>query len=117
MSDFLNYVERNYGCVAEYNRCMEEDAEYRVERGMRVLDSCARNKAKLEAAGDRAMWFCEDCIGCKYYEMVGPTSPGFGYEDIDDVEHGICHHRENPFRPDESFCKGREEGEYNEQTT
>lgn len=108
--DDLARIERAYGSVAEYNRCMEEE----TEKEMRILDNCARNKAKLESAGDRALYFCEDCIGCKYYEMVGPTSPGFYYEDIDDVEHGVCHHKAKPFlNVEEPFCKEREEGEYN----
>ena len=106
--DDLARIERSYGSVAEYNRCREED---NTEREMRILDNCSRNKAKLESAGDRALYFCEDCIGCKYYEMVGPTSPGFYYEDIDDVEHGICHHKAKPFL---NVCKEKEEGEYND---
>lgn len=115
--DDLARIERNYGCVAEYNRSRWEDAEYEAEQEAKAHDWCARNKAKLDAAGDRAMWFCEDCFGCKFYEDVGPTCiDSWGYQD--DVPHGICHHRENPFRPDEPFCKGYEEGEYtDEQTT
>ena len=106
MYDDLARIERNYGSVAEYNRCREEADAEQFEREM----NCAKNKAKLESAGERAMYFCEDCIGCKYYEMVGPTSPGFEFEDIDDVEHGICHHKAKPFlNVEEPFCSGREE--------
>ncbi len=109
--DDLARIERAYGSVAEYNRCREETDAEQFEREI----SCAKNKAKLESAGERALYFCEDCIGCKYYEMVGPTSPGFYYEDIDDVEHGICHHEAKPFlNVEEPFCKGKEEGEYND---
>ena len=32
MADFLDYVEQNYGCVAEYNRCREEDEAYEYEK-------------------------------------------------------------------------------------
>ncbi len=113
MYDDLARIERSYGSVAEYNRCREEADAEQYEREMNYRNSCAKNKAKLESAGERAMYFCEDCIGCKYYEMVGPTSPGFGLEDIDDVEHGICHHKAKPFlNVEEPFCSGREEGEW-----
>lgn len=95
MSDFLNYVERNYGCVAEYNRCREEEEE----RDWSVYETCAENKKKLTEAGDKAMYFCDDCIGCNHYESIGPTTPGFGLGDVDDVEHGICHSTE--------YCKKR----------
>lgn len=105
--DDLGRIERAYGSVAEYNRCREEADAEQYEREMRILDGCARNKAKLKEAGDRAVW-CEDCIGCKHYEVVGPTSPGFGLEDIDDMEHGICYHREIP-PTDGHECKKREE--------
>ncbi len=108
MSDDLAWVERNYGNYTEYCRQREENAEYEAEQEAKAHDWCARNKAKLEAAGERAMYFCEDCFGCKFYEDVGPTCiDSWGYQD--DVPHGICHHKDNPFRP----CKGREEGEYN----
>ena len=108
--DDLARIECSYGSVAEYNRCREEADAEQFEREMNYRNSCAKNKAKLESAGDRAMYFCEDCIGCKYYEMVGPTSPGFGLEDIDDVEHGICRHKAKPFlNVEEPFCSGREE--------
>ena len=106
--DDLARIERNYGCVAEYNRCQEEQ----TEREMNILSRCAANKAKLDKAKaeGKAMFFCEDCIGCKHYESIGPTTPGFYYEDIDDVEHGICHHEGKPFVDIlEPFCKGREE--------
>lgn len=115
MYDDLARIERNYGCVAEYMRCQMEERNEEEEAYAIASENCARNKAKLESAGDRAMYFCEDCIGCKYYEMVGPTSPGFGLEDIDDVEHGICHHKAKPFlNVEEPFCKAKEEGEYND---
>ena len=115
MYDDLARIERNYGCVAEYMRCQMEERNEEEEAYAIARENCARNKAKLESAGERAMYFCEDCIGCKYYEMVGPTSPGFGLEDIDDVEHGICHHKAKPFlNVEEPFCSGKEEGEYND---
>lgn len=89
MSD-LTRIERNYGSVAEYNRCREEDAEREAEKEMKMLAWCNRNKAKLDAAGDRAMWFCVDCFGCKFYEDVGPTSID-SWGNQDDIPHGICH--------------------------
>lgn len=96
MSDFLNYVERNYGCVAEYQRCQMEDEEYAWEKQMEINEKCAKNKAKLNEVGKRAMYFSDNCIGCKHYESVGPMSYSIGWGDTDDVEHGICHHREIP---------------------
>lgn len=109
-SDALAWVERNYGNFTEYCRQRDEEESEQYEREMQAIDHCKKNKAKLDDAGDRAMCFCEDCIGCKHYEMVGPTSPGFGLEDIDDVEHGICHHKAKPFlNVEEPFCSGREE--------
>ena len=107
MSDDLARIERNYGCYAEYARQREEDAEYEAEREAKARDWCARNKAKLDEAGDRAMWFCEDCFRCKFYEDVGPTCiDSWGHQD--DVPHGICHHRKMPIN-DGHDCKRREE--------
>ena len=83
--DDLGRIERSYGSVAEYNRCREEDAEYEYEQQAKRAEYCRKNKAKLEAAGDSAMYFCEDCFGCDSYEDVGPTMWD------DDVPHGICH--------------------------
>lgn len=90
--DDLSRIERNYGCVAEYNRCMEEEMEHEWEQQVKRNEYCKANKAKLEAAGDKAMYFCEDCFGCTFYEDVGPTSwDSLGQ---DDVTHGICNLRE-----------------------
>ena len=114
MSDFLNYIERNYGCVAEYQRCMaEEDNERWFENNAEKWEV---NKEKLTQAGDRAMYFCEDCMGCKHYEDVGPTFyDGHGQ---DDVTHGICHHKEKPFTDvEDPFCKGYEKGVYADEQT
>lgn len=47
MSDFLSYVERNYGCVAEYNRCREEDAEYEAKQRFHQNQYYKKNKALL----------------------------------------------------------------------
>lgn len=105
--DDLARIERNYGSVAEYNRCMEEDAEYEAEQKAKWLSYCENNKAKLDGAGKRAMRYCEDCFGCKYYDDVGPTYiDSWGYQD--DIPHGICRHREIP-PIDGVGCKRREE--------
>ena len=107
MSDDLNRIERAYGSVVEYNRCIEEDAEYEAEQQAKWLSYCADNKAKLEQARERAMRFCDDCFGCKYYEDVGPTYiDSWGYQD--DVPHGICQHREIP-PTDGVGCKRKED--------
>ena len=103
--DDLARIERNYGCVAEYNRSRWEDEEHEAEQKAKELDYCKANKAKLEAAGDKAMYFCEDCFRCKYYEDIGPTHID-SWGNQDDVPHGICHHKE---KMDYQNCKGREE--------
>lgn len=118
MRDDLAWVEHNYGCVAEYNRQRDEADAEQYEREMRALENCKRNKAKLDAAGERAMMDCEDCYGCRFYEDVGPTYiDSWGYQD--DFTHGICHHKGTPYKDIlEPFCKGKEEGDYtDEQTT
>lgn len=108
MSD-LAWIERNYGCIAEYNRCMEENNSEDFAREMKNMEACARNKAKLNEAGDRARHFCYECVGCKWYEDIGPTSYGSCLEDIDDVIHGICHHQGKPYLEEtEESCKGKE---------
>lgn len=103
--DDLTRIERNYGCYAEYARQREEDEAYEYEQQAKRNEYCKANKVKLESAGNRAMYFCEDCFDCKHYEDVGPTS----WDDWgqDDVTHGICHHKElqDIIEP---FCKGKE---------
>ena len=107
--DDLGRIERCYGSVAEYNRSRWEDEEYEAEQQAKRWEYCKANKAKLEAAGERALYFCDDCFGCKFYEDVGPTSwDSWGQ---DDVPHGICHHKGNWYKDDRN-CKGREEGKY-----
>lgn len=85
--DDLTWIERNYGCFAEYCRQRDEDAEYEAEQQAKWASYYADNKAKLDAARDKAKYFSEAevCYGCEHYEDVGPAS----YED--DVPHGICH--------------------------
>ena len=89
MYDDLSRIESCYGCVAEYNRCREEDEERRYEKHMKMNERCAANKKKLEESADIALYFCYDCVNCEHYEDVGPIS--YGIMDIDDVEHGLCH--------------------------
>lgn len=88
----LSYIERNYGCVAEYNRCMEEREQEEAETEFNNQQYYAKNKAKMdEAAKDpnvERMFFSDDCIGCSHYTSIGPTH-GNDW-DVDDVEHGIC---------------------------
>ncbi len=93
----LAAIERSYGCVAEYNRCMEEENDYEYEQEARRRKYYAENKKKLEDASknDNLQYFCEDCVGCKDYVSIGPKC-----ED-DDVEHGICNGSKT--------CKYREE--------
>ena len=85
-------MERRYGCYAECVRQREEAEAYEAEQWEKRAVYCKENKAKLDAAGNRAMYFCEDCFDCTFYEDVGPTS----WDDWgqDDVPHGICHLRE-----------------------
>lgn len=89
MYDDLSRIERCYGCVAEYNRCREEDEAHEYELQMERNERCKANKKKLEDNADIAVWFSDRCIECKHYEDVGPTF--YGTWDIDDVEHGLCH--------------------------
>lgn len=86
MSDFLSYVERNYGCVAEYNRCCEEDMEYEWERQEKARQYYKKNDAlrkKAQADGSYVV-FCDDCFDCPSYTDIGMT------DEYDDVPHGIC---------------------------
>lgn len=88
MSDFLDYVERNYGCVAEYNRCREEDEAYEAEQQYKRNQYYKKNRelfAKAEADGT-LVFFSDSCYysKCPYYTEIHPR-----FED-DDVEHGIC---------------------------
>lgn len=87
--DDLARIERNYGCVAEYQR----QFEYEWAEHQKQYEKCRINKEKLEKAGDKAMYFCVDCFGCEHYEGVGPTHIRYlgSYSVIDDVPHGICH--------------------------
>lgn len=83
----LGWVERNYGSVAEYNRCMEEADELEYERECKRHESYRKNKEKLDKAqeeGLKVVYFADDCVGCKHYEDVSMMC-----ED-DDVTHGIC---------------------------
>lgn len=57
--DFLNYIEENYGCVAEYNRSMNEvnpnentggyEPEY-DENGFDTVQAMIASKGKLDYA-------------------------------------------------------------------
>ena len=51
-----------------------------------------KNKKKLEEAERKgnAVYFSYNCIGCEYYESIGPTQFDGTPEGIDDVEHGEC---------------------------
>lgn len=93
MSDDLSRIERAYGCYAEYVRQKEEQDAYDWEHYHKNLAWVRENKEKLRKANEegKAVYFADDCIGCQYYEEIGPTSYGDWLEDIDDVEHGICH--------------------------
>ncbi len=82
--DDLTRIERMYGCVAEYQRCMEEENE----REMKYALQAKKNKQKLEREKEKVMYFCNGCVGCEHYESIGPTN--YTREMYDDVEHGIC---------------------------
>ena len=82
--DDLTRIERAYGCVAEYQRCMEEEDEREMKRALQAEE----NKRKLEREKGNVMYFCDGCVGCKHYESIGPTN--YTREMYDDVEHGIC---------------------------
>lgn len=86
MSDFLDYVERNYGCVAEYNRSRFEDEEHEAELRYKANQYFKKNKELLDKAKENgtAISFCESCFECPSYTDIGATA-----ED-DDVPHGIC---------------------------
>ena len=88
MSDFLDYVERNYGCVAEYNRCREEDMQYEYEQQAKRNAYYKENRKLFEKAekDGTLVFFSESCYydKCSSYTSIGPR-----FED-DDVEHGIC---------------------------
>lgn len=86
MSDFLDYVERNYGCVTEYNRCREEEAEYEYEREEKRRAYYQKNKDMLKKAESDGtlVYFSEDCYDCPSYTDIGMT------DEYDDVPHGIC---------------------------
>ena len=86
MSDFLAYVERNYGCVPEYNRCQEEKAQLEYERWERDQEYYRKNELafqKADADGTLVHWAFE-CVDCKDYTPIGMRDAE------DDVEHGIC---------------------------
>lgn len=88
MSDFLSYVESNYGCVAEYNRCREEDAEYEAEQQYKRNQYYKKNKEKLDKAkaDGTLVWFSDSC-----YESKCPSYTDIGMSDSeDDITHGSC---------------------------
>ena len=83
----LESIERSYGCVAEYNRCMEEDAEREAEIAYKRSQYYAKNKKILdehEAAGDLIYFPSEKCVSCPNFVDVGPT------DEDDDFPHGYC---------------------------
>lgn len=97
----LAYIERNYGCVAEYNRCQREAEEYEYEREMEQQEYYQKNKEKLDKASENGtlVTFSWDCVGCHHYTAIGMT-----WSD-DDIEHGICG---NLKKKDCEYRKGEE---------
>lgn len=85
-AESLSSIERSYGCVAEYNRCMEEREACEAEQEREAWDYERKNKALLDQAekDGTLVYFCDDCIGCEHYRPIGMTSAE------DDIEHGIC---------------------------
>lgn len=86
MSDFLSYVERNYGCVAEYNRCREEEEQYEYEKQEKARAYYQKNKIEYDKAEEegKLVRFCVSCYECSSYTDIGMT------DDMDDVPHGRC---------------------------
>lgn len=86
MYDGLADIERNYGCVAEYNRSRMEDEEYEYEMAEKARKYYAENSNKYHEAMENGtlQCFCYDCIGCEHYREIGPRNAE------DDVEHGAC---------------------------
>ena len=86
MYDGLAYIERSYGCVAEYNRSRMEDEEYEYEKAEKARRYYAENNKKYQKALTEGtlQCFCSECIGCKYYSEIGQRDAE------DDVEHGSC---------------------------
>lgn len=86
MADFLDYVEQNYGCVAEYNRCREEDESYEYEKEQKRRTYYQKNKTEYDKAEQegKLVRFCESCYECPSYTDIGMT------DDMDDVPHGRC---------------------------
>lgn len=86
MNDFLGYVERNYGCVAEYQRCRAEEDDYYWEQKAKRYEYYRKNKELLDKAeaDGTLVYFSYECKDCPDYTDIGMTS------DQDDVDHGIC---------------------------
>lgn len=80
----ISDIERNYGCVTEYNRCMEERAEYEAEKEAEARDRYQKNKYRMENAGIALVASSDLCSGCPHYEDIGMTWSE------DDFMHGIC---------------------------
>lgn len=86
MADFLDYIEQNYGCVAEYNRCREEDAEFEAEQQYKLNQYYRKNKEVYDKANEegKLVVFSESCYECPSYTDIGMT------DSDDDIPHGIC---------------------------
>lgn len=84
---------------------LEDERNYMTEDEIELMEQAKfyeSNTEKLRAAGKKAVSYCEECFGCKYYEDVGMTDADL----IEPITHGICHHKEMQNKND---CKGREE--------
>ena len=69
MYDALSSIERNYGCVAEYNRCRQESDERDWELREKANEHYWKNREKRESAaaqGKKIVWYdgggaCNHC--------------------------------------------------------
>lgn len=64
---------------------------YMSDKELEWREKMSENKRRLKEASENgsAVYFADDCVGCKNYESIGPTHQSDW--DVDDVEHGICH--------------------------
>lgn len=97
MWDDLAMIERNYGCVAEYNRSRYEDECYEYEMYEKRSSYYAKSKAREKAAKDAGYefiafgnTFCDKCTGCTHFCEVGMR------DDTDDIGLTYCDNKECP---------------------
>lgn len=97
--DDLSRIERQYGSVAEYSRCMDEDSGRRWEQREKAEKYYAENRQQVERhrqAGHRQMAeaFCaeERCFSCKSRTQT------FTCDEGDDIGTFFCLDENCPFK-------------------